>query len=143
MSAQMAYTGLTMMMKLIGIYKQTNVEDASSTDLRIKRQRWRISPPMYNILSYTNHICNFSHQKDKDILFFIGNGFNKCYFRMNECSILKSKVQHENNFGVPWYFDPPARSTLFYQTASQFTLDLDYIITTLMTSKMSYTFNNS
>lgn len=143
MSAQMAYTGLTMMMKLIGIYKQTNVEDVSSNDLRTKRQRWRIPSPIYNILSYTNHICNFSHQKDKDILFFIGNGPNECYFRMNECSILKSKVRHENNFGAPWYFDPPILSTLFYQTASQFTLDLDYIITTLMASKPHYNFSNS
>lgn len=128
MSVQLAYTGLTIMMKLIGVLNQTNVENSSMNTLQTRRQRWRISPN--NILSYTNHICNFSRQTHKDILYFIGGGYNKCCFsRMDERAILIKTVQHENNFGKPLYFDPLIRSTLFYNSASQFMLDLDYIVT--------------
>lgn len=56
---------------------------------------------------------------------------------MNERTILIRTVQHENNFGKPKYFDPPIRPPLFYNSASQVMLDLDYIVTTtLATSKM-------
>lgn len=122
MSAQLAYIGLTIMMKLIGVY--TNIENSSSNTLQTRRHLCRISPN--NILSYSNHICKFSRQTHKDILYFIGDGYNKCCFnRMNERTILIRTVQHENNFGKPKYFDPPIRPPLFYNSASQVMLDFD------------------